>query len=69
MKLLALLALSILPAAAQLDPAYQVRSLRVEVLSTMLTSDAGVGEWGFSAVVEADGHRILFDTGARPDTF
>jgi 7,8-dihydropterin-6-yl-methyl-4-(beta-D-ribofuranosyl)aminobenzene 5'-phosphate synthase len=68
MKLLALLALSILPAAAQLDPAYQVRSLRVEVLSTMLTSDAGVGEWGFSAVVEADGHRILFDTGARPDT-
>jgi 7,8-dihydropterin-6-yl-methyl-4-(beta-D-ribofuranosyl)aminobenzene 5'-phosphate synthase len=53
---------------AQVDPAYQVRSLRVEVLSTMLTSDAGIGEWGFSAVVEADGHRILFDTGARPAT-
>ena len=34
----------------------------------MLTSDEGIGEWGFSAVVEADGHRILFDTGARPDT-
>ena len=51
--------------AAQVDPAYQVKSLRVEVLSTMLTSDNGIGEWGFSAVVEADGHRILFDTGAR----
>ena len=34
----------------------------------MLTSDDGIGEWGFSAVVEADGHRLLFDTGARPDT-
>jgi len=50
------------------DPNYQVRSLRVQVLSTMLTADEGIGEWGFSALVEADGHRILFDTGARPDT-
>jgi len=57
-----------LPLAAQPDPAYQVRSLRVQVLSTMLTADEGVGEWGFAAVVEADGHRILFDTGARPNT-
>ena len=32
-------------------------------------SKAGIGEWGFSALVEADdGHRILVDTGARPDT-
>ena len=53
---------------AQLDPGYQVKSLRVEVLSTMLTSDDGIGEWGFSAVVDVDGHRILFDTGDRPDT-
>jgi 7,8-dihydropterin-6-yl-methyl-4-(beta-D-ribofuranosyl)aminobenzene 5'-phosphate synthase len=60
--------LAVWPLAAQVDPAYQVRSLRVEVLSTMLTSDEGIGEWGFAAVVEADGHRILFDTGARPDT-
>jgi 7,8-dihydropterin-6-yl-methyl-4-(beta-D-ribofuranosyl)aminobenzene 5'-phosphate synthase len=34
----------------------------------MLTSDQGIGEWGFSALVEVDGRRILFDTGARPDT-
>ncbi len=46
----------------------QVRSLRIEVLSTMLTSNEGVGEWGFSAVVDVDGHRILFDTGDRPET-
>ena len=68
MKSCALLFLLASTLAAQLDPAYQVRSLRVQVLSTMLTSDEGIGEWGFSAVVEADGHRILFDTGARPDT-
>jgi 7,8-dihydropterin-6-yl-methyl-4-(beta-D-ribofuranosyl)aminobenzene 5'-phosphate synthase len=28
----------------------------------------GIGEWGFAALVEADGHRILVDTGARPET-
>ena len=28
----------------------------------------GIGEWGFAALVEADGHRLLFDTGARPET-
>src|SRR5277367_4427359 len=46
----------------------KVRSLEVRLLSTMLTADDGIGEWGFSALVEVDGHRILFDTGARPDT-
>src|SRR5580704_3509007 len=68
MKTFLALALLVVPLKAQLDPKYQVQSLRVQVLSTMLTSDEGIGEWGFSAVVEADGHRILFDTGARPDT-
>ena len=48
--------------------AEQAHSVRVEVLSTMLTSDEGVGEWGFSAVVDVDGRRILFDTGDRPET-
>jgi 7,8-dihydropterin-6-yl-methyl-4-(beta-D-ribofuranosyl)aminobenzene 5'-phosphate synthase len=68
MKALLWLVLAGAPLGAQLDPAYQVRSLRVEALSTMLTADEGVGEWGFSAVVDVDGHRILFDTGDRPDT-
>jgi len=45
----------------------RVKNLRVTVLSTML-ADRGLGEWGFAALVEADGHRILFDTGAHPNT-
>lgn len=48
-------------------PVARVGAIKVTVLSTML-ADAGIGEWGFAALVEADGHRILFDTGARPDT-
>jgi 7,8-dihydropterin-6-yl-methyl-4-(beta-D-ribofuranosyl)aminobenzene 5'-phosphate synthase len=44
-----------------------VRSLHITILSTML-ADEGIGEWGFAALVEVDGHRILFDTGARPET-
>ena len=29
----------------------------------MLTDTVGKGEWGFSALVEVDGHKILFDAG------
>jgi 7,8-dihydropterin-6-yl-methyl-4-(beta-D-ribofuranosyl)aminobenzene 5'-phosphate synthase len=43
-------------------------SVRVIVLSTMLADTEGVGEWGFGALVEADGRRILFDTGKFPET-
>jgi len=49
------------------DQRPQIHSVKVTILSTML-ADAGIGEWGFSALVEADGHRILVDTGARPNT-
>src|SRR3954470_21723338 len=45
----------------------QVKQLKVTILSTML-ADEGIGEWGFAALVEADGHRLLVDTGARPNT-
>lgn len=55
------------PASLPVGSKQRIRSLRLLVLSTML-ADAGVGEWGFAALVEADGHRLLFDTGARPDT-
>ena len=34
----------------------------------IVADTAGVGEWGFAALVEADGRRILLDTGAAPDT-
>lgn len=47
----------------------QLHALKVTLLSTMLVGDVtGVGEWGFSALIEGDGHRVLLDTGARPDT-
>jgi len=47
----------------------RIHALKVTILSTMLVGDTiGIGEWGFSALVEADGHEILVDTGARPDT-
>jgi 7,8-dihydropterin-6-yl-methyl-4-(beta-D-ribofuranosyl)aminobenzene 5'-phosphate synthase len=45
----------------------KIQNLKITILSTML-SDEAIGEWGFSALVEADGHRILVDTGAKPDT-
>ena len=47
----------------------QIQSLKITVLSTMLVGEReGIGEWGFSALVEADGHRLLVDTGLHPDT-
>jgi 7,8-dihydropterin-6-yl-methyl-4-(beta-D-ribofuranosyl)aminobenzene 5'-phosphate synthase len=45
----------------------RVHALKITILSTMLADGAELGEWGFSALVEADGHRILFDTGAHSD--
>jgi 7,8-dihydropterin-6-yl-methyl-4-(beta-D-ribofuranosyl)aminobenzene 5'-phosphate synthase len=54
------------PAQAQ-GSAHRVKSFHITLLSTML-ADKGVGEWGFAAVVDADGRRILFDTGYYPET-
>jgi 7,8-dihydropterin-6-yl-methyl-4-(beta-D-ribofuranosyl)aminobenzene 5'-phosphate synthase len=45
-----------------------VSELKITTLSTMLTEFRGVGEWGYAALIEADGHTLLFDTGERPDT-
>lgn len=51
------------------DSRPQVHALKVTLLSTMLVGDVkGMGEWGFSALVEGDGRRVLLDTGAHPDT-
>lgn len=50
------------PAAADV-----VFSLTITILSTMLADD-GFGEWGFAALVDVDGKKILFDTGAHEDT-
>ena len=51
----------------QPQPAHRVKSVEIKILSTMLADD-GFGEWGFAALVEVDGRRILFDTGANEDT-
>src|ERR1017187_9343299 len=57
------------PAANVQSAPVQIHALKVTLLSTMLVgSTTGLGEWGFSALIEADGHRVLLDTGARPDT-
>lgn len=45
----------------------RAQAARVLVLSTMLAEE-GIGEWGFAALVEVDGRRLLFDTGCYPDT-
>ncbi|MDP3070173.1 MAG: MBL fold metallo-hydrolase [Opitutaceae bacterium] len=52
-----------LPAAERTS----VRALKITILSTMLADGDELGEWGFAALVEADGKKILFDTGAKTD--
>ncbi len=58
---------TLLGVATVCSAANQASSVDVRILSTML-ADEGFGEWGFAALVVVDGHRILFDTGAHPDT-
>ncbi len=66
--ILLLVASSRLVAAPSAPSAHGVvQKLKITILSTML-SDNHIGEWGFAALVEADGHRILVDTGAKPET-
>jgi 7,8-dihydropterin-6-yl-methyl-4-(beta-D-ribofuranosyl)aminobenzene 5'-phosphate synthase len=64
------LVLSLSAIAHEAAPA--LKDIRVTILSTMVAEYAGenelTAEWGFSALVEAGGRRILFDTGAHPDT-
>lgn len=70
LPLIALLLLSplrIFSADEAINAAARVRSLKITILSTMLADGKELGEWGFAALVEADGHRILFDTGAHSD--
>jgi 7,8-dihydropterin-6-yl-methyl-4-(beta-D-ribofuranosyl)aminobenzene 5'-phosphate synthase len=47
----------------------EVHALKITVLVTNLAGDAraGDGEWGYSALVEADGQKILYDTGSSAD--
>src|SRR5258706_13404122 len=58
-----------LPVPVVVKPGH-ANAVKVTVLSTMLVGDGqkGVGEWGFAALLEVDGKRVLVDTGARPET-
>ena len=49
-------------------PTNKVSSLKITTLSTMLVNFNGIGEWGYSALVEVDEKKILFDTGKNPET-
>ena len=62
--------LFVVAAAPQSPTLVPVKTLKVTVLSTMLAGDPGrgIGEWGFAALLEADGRRLLIDTGARAET-
>jgi 7,8-dihydropterin-6-yl-methyl-4-(beta-D-ribofuranosyl)aminobenzene 5'-phosphate synthase len=54
---------------AQNKPPAQIQAIKFTVLSTMLVgSGQGIGEWGFAGLLEADGRRILIDTGSHPET-
>ena len=52
---------------ARVESSPPIHTARVVILSTMLSDDF-IGEWGFAALVEANGRRVLFDTGAMPAT-
>tara|TARA_B100001057_G_scaffold237884_1_gene238178 strand:+ start:1123 stop:2064 length:942 start_codon:yes stop_codon:yes gene_type:complete len=45
----------------------KIQNFDITILSTML-SDRFIGEWGFAALIEIDGMKILFDTGAKENT-
>jgi 7,8-dihydropterin-6-yl-methyl-4-(beta-D-ribofuranosyl)aminobenzene 5'-phosphate synthase len=49
------------------EPRGRVHSAKITILSTMLADGGALGEWGFSALVQADGNNILFDTGLHSD--
>lgn len=63
-----LLTLALTPGSPGQPAGAGTRPVKVTVLSTMLADTAGIGEWGFAALVEVDGYRVLFDTGERRET-
>jgi len=49
------------------DSGSKIKTLRITILSTQLADRDYLAEWGFAALVEVDGRRFLFDSGAHPD--
>jgi len=58
-----------MPLAFSSTASHRVHALKITVLVTNLAGDAheGEGEWGYSALVDIDGHKILYDTGSSAD--
>src|SRR6202790_5225310 len=66
---LVFLACGLLDRATAQTTQHQIQRVKITILSTMLVGDTtGIGEWGFAALVDVDGHRMLVDTGAHSDT-
>ncbi|MDZ7869331.1 MAG: MBL fold metallo-hydrolase [Rheinheimera sp.] len=65
-KLALLLIFCLCGGARAADQTPIAQAVKVTTLSTML-ADSGLGEWGYAALVEVDGKRVLFDTGAHAD--
>lgn len=62
----------LLPVLLMLLPGWALAAQPVEIQVVYDNTAAEAGfraDWGFAAVVNANGHRILFDTGAKPDVF
>lgn len=66
--LLAACAAAATPANAQRASLPPVGALKITIIDTNLSGEPGRGdgEWGFAALVEADGRRFLYDTGGSP---
>ena len=64
----ALLVLPCLAHAADEGSRRLAENVEITILSSNLANGSAVGEWGFSALVEVDGHCVLFDSGRYPDT-
>jgi len=69
----ALLAIFLFPGSVRTQGASRVsvKAAKFTVLSTMLVGtnpSGGIGEWGFSGLLEVDGRRWLIDTGLRAET-
>src|ERR1700750_3295887 len=62
------LSLALLVLFSAIADAQELTKCKITILSTMVTDLKGVGEWGFSALVETDSSRILFDVGGRANT-
>jgi len=56
-------------AASDMKTSHEARTLKIAVLVTTVAGDPhlGDGEWGYSALVEVDGRKILYDAGALSD--